>query len=174
MRYDSKFNFITVKIVGKYVEFRARQTNADKTLTQPQVNAIRDEVWQQIESLVGSSIVHIIMVLLQWNPKRLEQCVLYHPLFKKAHEIIERQTKLLPGFPRTLRMILTLLFYKLWLEMCTSADDTSKHVPKALAGLNLCGFTYFEKDDPEIKKYVHFFDIDDKFYHKLYYRLKVL
>lgn len=160
-------------MLGRYINFRASQTAANKGLGKKQVMEICNDIWLQIETLVGSSIVHIIMVLLKTDPKNYPLDVVLYPLFQKAHEIVLRKQYLCQPFPKTIRIIVTVLFYKHWLQMCTRQSDTEKHRTFARNAIN-ANFVCFERLDPESKRQMdELLRINDRFYQAYLYKHKI-
>lgn len=151
------------------MNFRAAQTAANKALDKKQVMEICNDIWLQIETLVGSSIVHIMMVLLKTDAKNYPLDVVLYPLFQKAHEIILRKQYLSQPFPKTIRIVITLIFYKHWLQMCTRRIDIKKHTNFAENAID-ANFTVFDRLDPSTqKKMTCFLRVSDRFYQAYLY-----
>lgn len=115
--------------------FRARKTDANKTLQRAQILDICKEIWLQIDSLVGSNLMQIIMVILRTNPRDFGLCVILFPLSKEIHHSILRGRYNQQQFPKILVFIITVLFYKHWLLMMTRQLDIVEH--KKLARTSL-------------------------------------
>lgn len=79
----------------------------------------------QIVGLVGSSFVHVIMVILRTDVKNYPLDVLLYPLCKMIHARLLRETP--SNFPRLIIIIVAVLFYKNWLRMCTQSIDRKRH-----------------------------------------------
>lgn len=160
LRADAKFNLIVTRILAQYINFRARKTAANKLLGKEQVLEICQEIWQQIDSFVGSNFVQVIMILLRTDPKDYKLDVVLYPLFDKTHELVLRQQR--QTFPEILIIILAVLFYKHWLQMCTRKEDKEMHTNKALTSLRKNFERMPEKVD---KKFIGFIRrVDDRFY----------
>lgn len=150
LRYDSKFGAIVTPMLGQYVNFRARKTFADKSISGEGLYEIGDEILHQIKTIVGSNNSKIIMVLLLTKPKQYELDVLLYPIFERTHEMILRQRD--NSFPKFLVVILTVLFYKHWLQMCTTNKDKEEFTKKALQSLKLNFGKYIPFQDEIPKK----------------------
>lgn len=134
---------------------------------------ICNDIWLQIETLVGSSIVHIIMVLLKTDPKNYPLDVVLYPLFQKAHEIILRKQYLCQPFPKTIRIILTVLFYKHWLQMFTWPSDTEKHRIFAKNAIT-ANFVRFDRLDASTRNQMDkILRINDRFIQAYIYKYKI-
>lgn len=116
---------ILTRILGQYVNFRARKTAVNKHLKSSQINEICKEVWMQIVGLVGSSFIHVIMVILRTDVQDYPLDVLLYPLCKMIHARLLRETP--DNFPRIIIIIVAVLFYKNWLLMCTQSIDRKRH-----------------------------------------------
>lgn len=165
------FNHIVCKMLGQYVNFRARQIAANKALSQDQINEYCCDIWQHINAFVGASIFFIIMVLLRTDAKNYPLDVVLYPLFKKAHELLLRQQDSRRTFPKVLAIILTVLFYKHWLQMCTTPKDRDKHTQWAKNAIIANRFVRFEREG-DSKKFSKFFRIDDRIFHAYIYNKK--
>lgn len=175
LRSDAKFNFIVCKMLGSYVNFRARQTAANKALSQEQINECCCDIWQHVNSFAGSSIFFIIMVLLRTDAKNYPLDVVLHPLFHKAHELLLRQQESRRSFPQVLTIILTVLFYKHWLQMCTTPKDRFEHKRWAKNAINSNHFERFERlPKNEMGKFRGFFRIDDRIYQTYKYNNTIM
>lgn len=93
------------------------------------------EIWLQIDSLVGSNLMQIIMVILRTNPRDFGLCVILFPLSREIHHSILRRRYNQQPFPEILVFIITVLFYKHWLLMMTRRLDYVEH--KKLARTSL-------------------------------------
>lgn len=166
MRCDAKFNAIVTRMLGQYINFRARKTAADIKLGNDEVTEICKEIWQQIDSFVGSNYPQVIMVLLLTHTRNYPLDVVLYPLFDKTHELIQRS--LSPSFPKILVIILAVLFYKHWLQMCTTDVDVKTFTDKAKISLEKFGLLPFKNDIP--KKYIGLTRyVDDKIKQYMYY-----
>lgn len=136
-------------MLGQYVNFRARRTVSDANVKEEDRYSIGDEILHQIISIVGSNNSKIIMVLLLTKPKQYELDFLLYPIFERTHELILRQRD--NSFPKFLVVILTVLFYKHWLQMCTTREDRKEFRKKAFHSLKL-NFGKFIPFQDEIPK----------------------
>lgn len=167
LRADAKFNFIVTRILGQYINFRARKTAAIKW-SHEQDKEICQEIWQQMDSFVGSNFVHVIMVLLRTNAEDYKlDCVLYY-LFEKTHELILRQQR--QTFPEVLIIILAVLFYKHWLQMFRKKQDKISHKEIGKTSLER-NFDLFEQGLEE--KWVRFIRCDDRILQTYLYKGKI-
>lgn len=157
-----------IRILGLYVNFRARITAANKTLIKDQIREICKDLWLQLETMLSNNFMYIIMVLLRADAKDYPLDVVLYPLFEKAHELMLRGRHKRQMFPEILVFILTVLFYKHWQLMFTEKDDRRRHI--GLAKLSIC--KYFEKMPENIeKKYEGFVRrIDDRIHQSAIYK----
>lgn len=164
MRSDGKFNHYVCHMLGDYVNFRARTANIN--VSQDQMNDICSDIWQHIDGLSGSSICFIIMILLRTASKNYSLAPVLHPLFYKTHEVLLRQQESHRLFPKWLTIILTVLFYKHWFEMCTTLKDKKSHHDWAINAIKANDFDRFG-NHMKLDKYKTIFRSDDRFLHAL-------
>lgn len=167
LRADAKFNLIVTRILGQYINFRARKTAAMKW-GKEQDKEIAREIWQQMTSFVGSNFVQVIMVLLRTNAEDLKLACLLYYLFEKTHELILRQQP--QTFPEVLIIILAVLFYKHWLQMFPKKQDFKPHLLNGITSLEK-NFEIFEQHLEE--KWVRFIRCDDKILQTYLYKGKI-
>lgn len=159
---DPRYNLIVIRILGEYVNFRARKTAANKLLVRCQIKEICKEIWMQIFGLVGSNFMQMIMVILRTNVKDYPLDVVLYPLCDKIHETFLRRKHGQNSFPEILTFVIAVLFYKHWILMFTMKKDLRKHVKKATISLDL-NFTTMPVD-PE-RRYSFIRLIDDRIRH---------
>lgn len=162
LRSNAKFNFVVTNLLGRYINFRATLVAANRAIDNDQVQEICDDLWIQIESLAGSNIVYIIMVLLKTDAKNYPLDVVLYKLFEKAHLVMLRNQYSRLPFPRTLTIILTVLFYRHWMQMCTYERDLIKHKRYAKTAINSLFYFHLENLS-ETHVYFGFLRIDDRF-----------
>lgn len=172
LRADAKFNLIVTRILGQYITFRAKKTAANRSLGNEQVMEICAEIWNQIDRFVGPNYAQIIMILLLTTPQDYALDVVLYPLFNKTHELILRQQR--QTLPEIIVIILAVLFYRHWIKMCTTKEDTNRHNKKAMTSLqkNFDSdpmFPWFKKEVlPEYMVFVR--SVDDRIYHSYSYK----
>lgn len=169
LKSDSKFNFIVTRILGQYVNFRARQTAANTLLGKEQVQDICEDIWNKINTFVGPYYTHLIMVMLRTDAKNYPLDVVLYPLFNKTHEVFLRQQR--QPFPQIVTIIVAVLFYKHWLEMCTRKRDRQIHREKACTALKKNFDCIKSLTNEEKEKFSGFQRrVDDRFYHLYKFR----
>lgn len=127
LKSDLKFNFILIKILSRYVNFRAHQVAAIQSRDTRMEEC--NSVWHQINSLLSYDVNYVILLLLRTDVKRdnLHLCRLLYPLFSRVHYLIfQGHHKQLP-MPEVLVFIITVLFYKHWTIMLTNVKDKVDH-----------------------------------------------
>lgn len=168
LKADAKFNLIIIRILGQYVNFRARITAANKSLVKDQIKEICKDIWLQLEIMLSNNFMYIIMVLLRTDAKDYPLDVVLYPLFEKAHELVLRGRHKRQSFPEILLFILTVLFYKHWQLMFTEREDRRKHI--GIAKLSIT--KYFQKMPENVEKKFEGFirRVDDRIHHSSLYK----
>lgn len=152
-----------IRILGQYVNFRARKTAANKLLVRDQIKEICKEIWMQIVGLVGSNFMQIIMVILRTDVKDYPLDVVLYPLCDKIHEVFLRKWHGRKNFPEILTFIIAVLFYKHWLLMFTVKKDRLKHVKRAMNSLDLNFSTMPEDTEGRYGFFIR--RVDDRIFH---------
>lgn len=105
------------------------------------------------------------MVLLRTSSKSYDLAVVLYPLFEKVHELISNGRHKHINIPEILIFIITVLFYKHWLQMFTEKDDKIKHYNFAKKSI-IENFTEMPKVPSDLESTYEGFirRIDDRFH----------
>lgn len=161
---DPKYNLIILRILSQYVNFRARSTACNQTLVQSEISKIVEHIWLQMQVLLSSNFMCVVMVLLGTDAKDLPQDHILYPLFEKANEFLSCGVHIQQDFPEILTCILTILFYKHW--GLISKKDSVKH--KRSAKMSLKKY-YNRMPDDSTGVYEGFVRrVDDRLYNALF------
>lgn len=159
---------IIIRILGQYVNFRARKTAANKSLVKDQINDICKELWLQIDAFVGFNVMQVIMVLLRTDAKDYPLDVVLYPLFEKVHELFLRGRYQRQTYPEMLTFIITVLFYKHWQLMFTEKEDRKRHGTTALVSLKKNFSRMPENTEKKFEGFIR--RIDDRIHHAFLYK----